>query len=57
MDDQDQKVNFDKFMDDIVINERNNRRQDEKEETPARRLAKLHRELPQNRIRYKVTNE
>jgi hypothetical protein len=52
MDDRDDRVNFDKFMDDIVIRERKLRSFDEREETPQRRFMRMHRELPQNRIRY-----
>lgn len=56
MDDQYDKMNFDKFMDDIVIRERKQRRAAEREETPQRMLARMHRELPQNRIRFGVSN-
>lgn len=56
MDNKDSEMNFDKFMDDIVIRERRQRRIDEREETPQRKLAKMYRELPQNRITFRVNN-
>jgi hypothetical protein len=42
---------FDKFMDDIIIEEERRKRVDSDEDTAARKLVKMYRELPNNRIR------
>ena len=48
---QRESLNFDKFMDDIVLKEHRNVRANAREDTPQRLLAKRCREMPHERIR------
>lgn len=48
----DEGVNFDKFMDSIVIKEHRETKVDEKEKSASRIIAKQYREKAHNRIRF-----
>lgn len=47
-----QRFNFDKFMDDTVIEEKKKQKLPERTETPQRALVRRHAETPANRTRY-----
>jgi hypothetical protein len=51
MQSEDEKVNFDKFMDDILVKE-SKKQQESQEETPQRKYAKKYTERAANRIRF-----
>lgn len=45
-------VNFDKFMDNILLKEQKEKKVSESDETPQRKIAKLYREKSHNRIKF-----
>jgi hypothetical protein len=47
-----QRFNFDRFMDTVVLQEKQKKRLPEQEETPQRALVKRHAESPANRTRF-----